>query len=224
MTSRQAQQLRWISRRPSLVDVAAGLWGRITAAFKNNIKVVQEVIDTDGGGVREDATWHGEERMSRQDKGKRKSLQVKHNETLLPFFSCKKRLDTLSLTWNFFFFFFWSRTARSRRGHLLHGLEESLPVVLEGHDELELSSSRLHRCWGKTDTKNKKKQNRKTSGSVRLAEKNKHLANSWRGRHLRPAQELWDVNRTFSLNKEKCNSQRPDGQLWALLFFIAWWI
>lgn len=31
---------------------------------------------------------------------------------------------------------------------LLHGFEESLAVVLKGHDELELSSSGLHRCEG----------------------------------------------------------------------------
>lgn len=33
-----------------------------------------------------------------------------------------------------------------RRQHLLHGLEQGLPVVLERHDELELSAPRLHGC------------------------------------------------------------------------------
>lgn len=31
--------------------------------------------------------------------------------------------------------------------NLLHGFEESLAVVLEGHNELQLRASRLHRCW-----------------------------------------------------------------------------
>ncbi len=35
--------------------------------------------------------------------------------------------------------------------HLLHRFKQSLAVVLKGHDEFELSASRLHCCWGKTD-------------------------------------------------------------------------
>lgn len=31
-------------------------------------------------------------------------------------------------------------------GHLLHGLEQRLPVILERHDELELRAPRLHGC------------------------------------------------------------------------------
>lgn len=42
---------------------------------------------------------------------------------------------------------------QKKKKNLLHGFEESLAVVLEGHDELQLSASRLHRCWNK-----KKKQ------------------------------------------------------------------
>lgn len=102
-------------------------------------------------------------RMSRQDDAEGKSLQVKHEKTsrsllgfLLCFFSCEKRHDSLGLSRKTFFF--RSGTERSRRGHLLHGLEESLAVVLEGHDELQLSSSRLHRCRGKADNNNKKKK------------------------------------------------------------------
>lgn len=100
-------------------------------------------------------------RMSRQDDAEGKSLQVKHKKTsrsfvffLLCFFSCEKRHDSLGLTRKTFFF------GAERRGaggaNLLHGLEESLAVVLEGHDELQLSSSRLHRCRGKTDNNKKK--------------------------------------------------------------------
>lgn len=32
--------------------------------------------------------------------------------------------------------------------HLLHGLEQRLPVILERHDELELRAPRLHGCKG----------------------------------------------------------------------------
>lgn len=101
-------------------------------------------------------------RMSRQDDAEGKSLQVKHKKTSrsLVFFALffflrntarQPRPDAEN-------FFFRRGTERSRRGHLLHGLEESLAVVLEGHDELQLSSSRLHRCRGKTDNNKKKRQ------------------------------------------------------------------
>lgn len=36
----------------------------------------------------------------------------------------------------------------SQRPHLLHGLEQRLPVVLERHDELQLRAPRLHGCGG----------------------------------------------------------------------------
>lgn len=39
----------------------------------------------------------------------------------------------------------------AKKNDLLHGFKESLAVVHEGHDELQLSASRLHRCWRETD-------------------------------------------------------------------------
>lgn len=36
--------------------------------------------------------------------------------------------------------------------HLLHGLEQRLPIILERHDELELSAPRLHGCRGGKET------------------------------------------------------------------------
>lgn len=38
------------------------------------------------------------------------------------------------------------KTKIKEKRNLLHGFEESLAVILEGHDELQLSSSRLHGC------------------------------------------------------------------------------
>lgn len=35
------------------------------------------------------------------------------------------------------------------RCYLLHGLEESLSVVLEGHDQLQLGASGFHGCGGR---------------------------------------------------------------------------
>lgn len=37
----------------------------------------------------------------------------------------------------------------SQHRHLLHGFEQRLPVILERHDELQLSAPRLHGCGGK---------------------------------------------------------------------------
>lgn len=39
----------------------------------------------------------------------------------------------------------------AKKNDLLHGFKESLAIVHEGHDELQLSASRLHRCWRETD-------------------------------------------------------------------------
>lgn len=38
------------------------------------------------------------------------------------------------------------RSPAHRPRHLLHGFEQRLPVILEGHDELQLRAPRLHGC------------------------------------------------------------------------------
>lgn len=42
------------------------------------------------------------------------------------------------------------RIFADKQSNLLHRFEQSLAVVLEGHDELQLSASRLHCCWSQT--------------------------------------------------------------------------